>query len=38
MPGCNCRRNLHVHHIIWRSKGGGEEESNKITLFRQHHL
>ena len=38
VPGCNCRRNLHVHHIIWRSKGGGEEESNKITLCATHHL
>ncbi|MHC9538981.1 MAG: HNH endonuclease [Vulcanimicrobiota bacterium] len=38
VPGCNCRRNLHIHHIIWRSKGGGEEESNKITLCRKHHL
>ncbi|MGV8122482.1 MAG: HNH endonuclease [Candidatus Xenobiia bacterium LiM19] len=37
VPGCKCRRNLQVHHIVWRSKGGGEEESNKITLCKVHH-
>ena len=25
VPGCKCRRNLQVHHIIWRSKGGCDE-------------
>ena len=38
VPGCNCRRNLHIHHIIWRSKGGSDEPSNLIVLCARHHL
>ena len=38
VPGCNCRRNLHVHHIIWRSKSGSDEPWNLITLCATHHL
>ena len=38
VPGCNCRRNLHVHHIIWRSKGRIDEHWNLITLCATHHL
>ncbi|MHC9539172.1 MAG: HNH endonuclease [Vulcanimicrobiota bacterium] len=37
VPGCKCRRNLQVHHIIWRSKGGSDYDFNLITLCRQHH-
>jgi len=37
VPGCKCRRNLEVHHIIWRSKGGCDEHWNLLTLCRQHH-
>jgi hypothetical protein len=37
VPGCRCRRNLEVHHIIWRSKGGGDEQSNVVTLCKAHH-
>ena len=37
VPGCKCRRNLEVHHIIWRSKGGSDYDFNLITLCRQHH-
>ena len=37
VPGCRCRRNLEVHHIIWRSRGGGDEEWNLITLCKCHH-
>jgi len=36
-PGCKCRRNLHVHHIIWRSKGGGDWHFNLLTLCKVHH-
>ncbi|MHC9540806.1 MAG: HNH endonuclease [Vulcanimicrobiota bacterium] len=32
VPGCKCRRNLEVHHIIWRSKGGGDEHWNLLTV------
>ncbi|MHC9539196.1 MAG: HNH endonuclease [Vulcanimicrobiota bacterium] len=37
VPGCKCRRNLQVHHIIWRSKGGSDEHFNLITLCKAHH-
>ncbi|MHC9544032.1 MAG: HNH endonuclease [Vulcanimicrobiota bacterium] len=37
VPGCKCRRNLEVHHIIWRSKGGSDEHFNLITLCKVHH-
>ena len=37
VPGCKCRRNLQVHHIIWRSKGGGDEHFNLITLCKVCH-
>ncbi|MDQ7822582.1 MAG: HNH endonuclease signature motif containing protein [Candidatus Eremiobacteraeota bacterium] len=37
-PGCRCRRNLHGHHIRFRSHGGPTTEGNLITLCRAHHL
>ncbi|MGV8119102.1 MAG: HNH endonuclease [Candidatus Xenobiia bacterium LiM19] len=38
VPGCNCRRNLHVHHIIWRSKGGTDDPANLIVLCTKCHI
>ncbi len=38
VPGCHCRRNLHVHHIIRRSQGGGNDPENLIVLCSKHHL
>ncbi|MHC9544971.1 MAG: HNH endonuclease [Vulcanimicrobiota bacterium] len=38
VPGCNCRRNLHIHHIIWRSKGGTDDPANLIVLCAGCHL
>ncbi|MDQ7823853.1 MAG: HNH endonuclease [Candidatus Eremiobacteraeota bacterium] len=38
VPGCTCRRGLHIHHIIYRSRGGSNIESNLITLCMAHHL
>ena len=38
VPGCTSRRSLHVHHLVPRSEGGGDEESNLITLCAFHHL
>ncbi|MDQ7825922.1 MAG: HNH endonuclease signature motif containing protein [Candidatus Eremiobacteraeota bacterium] len=37
-PGCRCRRNLHGHHIKYRSHGGPTTGGNLITLCRAHHL
>ncbi|MGV8120716.1 MAG: HNH endonuclease [Candidatus Xenobiia bacterium LiM19] len=37
VPGCRCRRNLQIHHIIWRSKGGSDYDFNLITLCKAHH-
>ncbi len=38
VPTCTSRRELHVHHIVPRSQGGGDEETNLITLCVAHHL
>ena len=37
-PGCACRTNLHVHHIIRRSQGGSDELSNLCVVCASHHL
>ncbi len=37
-PGCTRRRNLQVHHLCYRSLGGGEEVENKISICGFHHL
>ena len=36
-PGCSSRRNLESHHVMYRSRLGGEGESNKTSLCRFHH-
>ncbi len=36
-PGCTSRRNLEEHHVRYRSRGGGEGLSNRVTLCRFHH-
>jgi hypothetical protein len=38
VPACSSRRNLHVHHVVPRSRGGGDEDSNLVTLCAWHHL
>jgi len=38
VPGCNCRRNLHIHHIILRSHGGSDDPANLIVLCEKCHL
>jgi hypothetical protein len=38
VPGCSSYRNLHDHHVRFRSAGGGNEESNRTTLCAWHHL
>jgi hypothetical protein len=37
LPGCTSRRNLHDHHIVFRSAGGSDAPSNRITLCAFHH-
>ena len=36
-PGCTSRQNLEEHHIVYRSRGGGNEMSNRICSCRFHH-
>jgi hypothetical protein len=38
VPGCSSRRNLHDHHIVYRSAGGSNELANRTTLCAWHHL
>jgi hypothetical protein len=37
VPGCSSRRNLQVHHVIYRSHGGGNEDDNLALLCATHH-
>lgn len=37
VPGCTSRRNLHDHHIEFRSAGGSDAPENRITLCAFHH-
>ncbi len=37
VPGCSARRNLHAHHIIFRSHGGSDDSENLTTLCAFHH-
>ncbi|TDI47393.1 MAG: HNH endonuclease [Acidobacteria bacterium] len=36
-PGCTSRRNLEVHHVVYRSRGGHDQPENLICLCRFHH-
>jgi hypothetical protein len=36
-PGCSSRRNLESHHVVYRSRGGGEGDENMTCLCRFHH-
>ena len=36
-PGCTSRTNLEVHHVVYRSRGGGNETSNLVCVCRFHH-
>ncbi len=38
VPGCSSRRNLQVHHVIYRSHGGPDEDENLAVLCATHHL
>jgi hypothetical protein len=38
VPGCTSYRNLHDHHIVFRSVGGDDDLANRTTLCAGHHL
>jgi hypothetical protein len=38
VPACSARRNLHDHHVQYRSHGGTNVRANRITVCAQHHL
>jgi hypothetical protein len=38
VPGCTSRKNLHDHHLEFRSAGGSDAPENRITLGAFHHL
>jgi hypothetical protein len=38
VPACTSRRNLHDHHLLFRSRGGGNARANRITVCAWHHL
>jgi HNH endonuclease len=37
VPGCS-RAAVHAHHVVYRSRGGGDEEENLVSLCAAHHL
>jgi hypothetical protein len=37
VPGCS-RAAVHAHHVVFRSRGGGDEEANLVSLCAGHHL
>jgi hypothetical protein len=37
-PACTSRRNLHDHHLLFRSRGGDNGRENRITVCAWHHL
>jgi hypothetical protein len=37
VPGCTSQRNLHAHHVLFRSAGGGDDLANLTTLCTAHH-
>ena len=38
VPACSSRRNLHDHHVVFRSKGGDNARDNRVTVCAAHHL
>jgi hypothetical protein len=38
VPACSARRNLHDHHVQFRSRGGGNARDNRTTVCAAHHL
>jgi len=38
VPACSSRRNLHDHHVMFRSRGGKNGRDNRVTVCAAHHL
>ena len=38
VPACSSRRNLHDHHIRFRSRGGDNQRGNRTVVCAAHHL
>ena len=38
VPACSSRKQLHDHHIVFRSRGGDNGRDNRITICAWHHL
>jgi hypothetical protein len=38
VPACSSRRNLHDHHIEFRSRGGDDRRDNRTVVCAAHHL
>ncbi len=38
VPACSSRRNLHDHHLRFRSRGGDNTRDNRTTVCAAHHL
>jgi hypothetical protein len=37
VPACGSRRNLHDHHIVFRSRCGGNARDNRVAICAAHH-
>jgi hypothetical protein len=38
VPGCTSRRHLQDHHVVYRGRGGGNEQTNRVTACVGHHI
>jgi len=38
VPACSSRKNLHDHHVLFRSRGGANDLGNRTTVCAWHHL
>ena len=38
VPACSSRRNLHDHHLLFRSRGGENTRDNRVAVCAAHHL
>ena len=38
VPACSSRQNLQEHHVVFRSRGGGNQRENRVSICAWHHL